>query len=334
VTRQTERIILGVLGFLCAVIVLFVGIRLATGGDSNDVAANSLGTGVDSAMVRAEDGPEGLTPGDGLDDGSESSLTVTSSTAVPTSESSARSSSESTTTTEASTTSETSNPDSSSTSSTVTSTSTTVGSSSTSASSSSSLSLSSSTSTTLAESSSSTTESTTSSTNSTMTAGLTAVEQEIIRLTNQLRTDPSGPLRRGGPTPECVLNSADIVFDPDTGHPEPVPALTVSEAVSLNMSRDWSQRMADADAMSHRSAASQDAIYSALGIDWAARGENVAWAVGYNANAVAQLFFNGWRESAGHYCNMVSSAFTHVGVGHVRTAEGKDFATQNFYRPQ
>lgn len=163
---------------------------------------------------------------------------------------------------------------------------------------------------------------------------LTEVEREIFRLTNELRTDPAGPLRRVGPTPECVFENEDIEFDPETRHPQPVAALTLSEPVSIQMARDWSQQMADADAMSHRSSDSQDAIYAALGINWSTRGENVAWAVGYSPTALAQLFFNGWRESAGHYCNMMSGAFTHIGVGHVRTEVGKDFATQNFYRPR
>ena len=153
-------------------------------------------------------------------------------------------------------------------------------------------------------------------------------------MTNELRTNPSGPLRRVGPTPECVFENEDIEFDPETGHPKPVVALTLSEPVSIQMARDWSQQMADADAMSHRSGDSQDAIYAALGISWSARGENVAWAVGYSSSALAQLFFNGWRESAGHYCNMMSGAFTRIGVGHARTEAGKDFATQNFYRPR
>jgi uncharacterized protein YkwD len=131
-----------------------------------------------------------------------------------------------------------------------------------------------------------------------------------------------------------VFDSEDIEYDPETGHPTPVPALRLSEAVSIQMARNWSQQMADADAMSHRPSDSQDVIYAALGIDWSARGENVAWAVGYSPSAVAQLFFSGWRESAGHYCNMISGAFTHIGVGHVRTDAGKDFATQNFYRPR
>lgn len=132
--------------------------------------------------------------------------------------------------------------------------------------------------------------------------------------------------------PECVSNDDDIEVDRETGHPKPVRALTPSQSVSIAMSRDWSQQMAGADTMTHRSGESQDSIYAELGIDWSARGENVAWAVGYDLSDVARLFFRGWRESDGHYCNMMSGAFTEIGVGHVRTDGGKDFATQNFYR--
>lgn len=136
--------------------------------------------------------------------------------------------------------------------------------------------------------------------------------------------------------PGCVDEEFyGIEIDPEAGHPRPVPELVTDEAVSVKMSRDWSLRMADADQMSHRSNESQAAIYSALGINRSRSSENVAWLSGYPESATAMQLFVGWRESStGHYCSLVAGSLTHIGVGHHRTANGKDWATQNFYAQQ
>ena len=143
-------------------------------------------------------------------------------------------------------------------------------------------------------------------------------------------------MRRVTPLPGCVDEEFyGIEVDPETGHPRPVPELVTDEEVSVKMSRDWSLRMADSDQMSHRSNESQSAIYSALGINRSRSSENVAWLSGYPESATAMQLFVGWRESStGHYCSLVAGSLTHIGVGHHRTANGKDWATQNFYAQQ
>jgi len=329
-SRRTERMALGGLGFLSALIALVVGVQVLTGDNNVDVAANSLGPASAEAASAASDGHIQLPDMSGSDP----SLQVTTSTLVTTSPTTTPTTAQTTSTSAATSTSESSTTETSDSSNT---TSTSSSTSSSSASTSSTTEATSSTVTTIEDTtttSTSTSSSTTEQTTTTVVAGLTGVEQEILRLTNELRANPDGPLKRVGPTPECVLQSDDIEFDPVTGHPKPVPPLALSQPVSLQMARDWSQQMAAADAMSHRSGDSQNTIYAALGIDWSTRGENVAWAFGYAETAVARLFFNGWRESAGHYCNMMSGGFSHIGVGHIRTSGGKDFATQNFYRPR
>jgi uncharacterized protein YkwD len=164
-------------------------------------------------------------------------------------------------------------------------------------------------------------------------AGLNAVELEIFRLTNELRADPSGALARDKPMPSCVGDDFyDITIDAATGHPGAVPALTLSEPVSLEMSRPWAVDMDQRNTMSHRPNDSQLAIYDQLGIGVSAIGENVAWFQGYPDSQAARIHFEGWRESdTGHYCALVSGTYTHIGVGHHRGA-ARSWAVQNFYR--
>ncbi len=166
-----------------------------------------------------------------------------------------------------------------------------------------------------------------------LSSGLNSVELEILRLTNELRANPAGALARQEPMPDCVSNGFyDITIDGGTGHPTAVPALTLNEVVSLQLARDWSIQMDNTNAFEHRSNASAAAIYSQLGVNWSATGENIAWFSGYSDSQAAQIFFEGWRESdTGHYCAMVAGAYTHIGVGYHKGAS-KSWATQNFYR--
>ena len=155
------------------------------------------------------------------------------------------------------------------------------------------------------------------------TGGLTGVEAEVARMTNELRTNPNGPLARKKAQPSCVQVDGG-------GKVTAVPALTVSEAVSLNMSRPWSVDMNSRNTMDHRSQESALAIYTQLGISPRAYGENVAWFQGYSDAQAAQVLFEGWRESDGHYCNMMSASYTSFGVG-VYKGSSRTWGTQNFY---
>ncbi len=155
------------------------------------------------------------------------------------------------------------------------------------------------------------------------TGGMTGVELEIARMTNELRTNPYGPLARKKGIPSCLKVDA-------SGKIPAVPALTVSEAVSVNMARAWSADMNSRNTMDHRPQDSSLAIYTQLGISPRTYGENVAWFQGYSDAQAAQVFFEGWRESDGHYCNMMSPNYTSFGVG-VYKGSSRSWATQNFY---
>ena len=163
---------------------------------------------------------------------------------------------------------------------------------------------------------------------------LSALEQELLRLTNELRADPSGPLRRQGPPPSCLDDPYfRMEVDPLTGHPVPVPALTLDLDISVSVSREWALQMYLDDSFEHRPSSAQQELYAEHDIDALAWGENIAWASGYSAEEVAQIHFEGWRESdIGHYCSLLTARFTRVGIGEGRV-DGDSWAVQNFYRP-
>jgi hypothetical protein len=166
-------------------------------------------------------------------------------------------------------------------------------------------------------------------------APLSPVEAEMVRLTNELRADPSGPLARRSPMPPCVDETFyAITIDPATGHPPPSPALAVDDQVSVAMARAWAVEMQQRADFSHRPGPSQEEVYSQLGVGVAAWGENIAWLAGFGPEDAARIHFEGWRESdIGHYCTMMSARFTHVGVGEHRVGD-ESWAVQNYYQPR
>ena len=113
---------------------------------------------------------------------------------------------------------------------------------------------------------------------------LSPVEQEIVRLTNALRADPSGSLRRQGPAPACVTESYfAITVDPETDHPVSVPALALDEAISADVARSWALHMQQNESFGHRPSSAQLDIYAQLGVEPTAWGENIAWFSGFSA---------------------------------------------------
>lgn len=335
-SRQTQNIVLGGLAALVAVVVLVAAsLLLLTGDDGTQTAAvdplaGTPSTGAD--QIGAGAGADAAGAGAGGTDASRqplaspSSLPPRSTLAValtPTSSSSTTllttTTSLLTTTTAAPTSSSTT---SSSTTTTVAETTTTMadGSSTTAGDTSSS-------STTMADGSTTSSSTPPSSESTTTTAapapvpgGLNALEQEIARLTNELRTNPNGPLKRQGPVPSC-----DLRVDRATGLYEPLAPVEISEVASLQVARPWSQQMSRN--LQHRPDAGGQAL-RAVGIDARSYGENISF---NNYPDKAMQHFTGWRESDGHFCNMMRPSWTHLGVGEDTRANGDSFATQNFY---
>lgn len=163
-----------------------------------------------------------------------------------------------------------------------------------------------------------------------------AIEQEIARLVNELRANPTGRLARQGAAPSCLTDSFyDIQLD-SSGRPRAASALTYNTTVARDLSYDWSEHMAETGNLVHRSNDETVQIYTNLGISLRAWGENIArGSFGGSADAIALSMFSLWRESStGHYCSMIAPVFTNFGVGVAKTSNGMYFGTQNFYSTQ
>ena len=152
---------------------------------------------------------------------------------------------------------------------------------------------------------------------------LNDVEREIARLTNELRTNPNGPLKRQGAAIDC---GGRILVDLSSGQYQSISGLTLDQAASLQVARPWSQQMTTTN-FEHQARAGIPALQAA-GISVRAAGENIAY---HNYPDKAMNHFVGWRESDGHFCNMMDPNFTHIGVGEVTKSDGISYATQNFF---
>ncbi|MGH1490275.1 MAG: CAP domain-containing protein, partial [Acidimicrobiales bacterium] len=125
---------------------------------------------------------------------------------------------------------------------------------------------------------------------------LNEIEREILRLTNELRTDPNGPLRRQGPVIDC----GGRVRVAKSGKYEPIGKVEGHLVASLQVSRPWSAQMTVRN-FEHQPRAGVEALQNA-GIQVRSAGENIAYT---SYPDKAQRFFTGWRESDGHFCNMM-----------------------------
>ncbi len=101
-----------------------------------------------------------------------------------------------------------------------------------------------------------------------------------------------------------------------------MPRLTVSTCADRS-AEEWSATMARTSVFAHRP--SLGTVMT--GCRASAVGENIA----YGAVSADRMMAM-WMASAGHRANILSSRFTHIGVGAVRTAPGRTYGTQNFLR--
>jgi endoglucanase len=84
------------------------------------------------------------------------------------------------------------------------------------------------------------------------------------------------------------------------------------------VAQNWTQNQADRNDMSHNPNLTTQIP---PGANW--RGENVAMGYTYK-NVVA-----GWKDSSGHYANMIRSEYTDIGIGYVEK-NGRGWFTQDF----
>ncbi len=179
-------------------------------------------------------------------------------------------------------------------------------------------------------------------------SGVGPIEAEIFRLTNAYRANPTGPLARPKPLPQCgpSNNRKQVTI----AQIQALQPLILDVDVSLAMSRVWSKEMSVTSNASQSLKANlrhsdndwRVAIYKNLGILGPetrsySHGENILVFSNYRSsvnstNELAKKMFEGWRDSDGHFCNIINDSFTHLGVGHYYDAAGEfDWATQNFH---
>lgn len=130
-------------------------------------------------------------------------------------------------------------------------------------------------------------------------APLSSYEKEVIRLTNLERT------KRG------------------------LPALTENWQLS-RVARYKSQDMVNKNYFSHTSPTygSPFTMMQSFGLKFSAAGENIAY-----GQRTPQAVVTAWMNSAGHRANILSTAYTQIGVGAAKKADGTLYWTQEFMRP-
>lgn len=105
------------------------------------------------------------------------------------------------------------------------------------------------------------------------------------------------------------------------------PALTLNSGLS-DLAREKSRDMAENGYFNHTSPTygSPFDMMQNAGFSYRAAGENIAM----NTAGTGESAFNQWRNSTGHYNNMVSADFTQIGIGVYKAADGKYYWTQMF----
>jgi uncharacterized protein YkwD len=97
--------------------------------------------------------------------------------------------------------------------------------------------------------------------------------------------------------------------------------LTVSPCAT-RFAAPWTTRMARTNTLVHQSLAPM------LRCPARRVGENIAY-----GNVTADQMMTMWMNSPGHRANILNPGFTRIGVGAVRTASGRWWATQDFVTP-
>ena len=131
------------------------------------------------------------------------------------------------------------------------------------------------------------------------TESLYSHEQQVFELVNQER------VKRGLPT---------FTFDAELSR----------------VARFKSQDMIDKKYFSHTSPTygSPFDMMQKFGLRFSAAGENIAY-----GQKTAQEVMNAWMNSAGHRANILSEAYTHIGIGVAKMYNGTLYWTQMFMNP-
>jgi uncharacterized protein YkwD len=98
------------------------------------------------------------------------------------------------------------------------------------------------------------------------------------------------------------------------------------------IARDRAGNLASASTFSHSAAGgSLSTTLDRAGIQWYAWGENLAWTPGGLRSTTAASVFTAWKQSTGHWAQLMSRTLNYVGFGvAVRASDGRVFATAIF----
>lgn len=108
-----------------------------------------------------------------------------------------------------------------------------------------------------------------------------------------------------------------------------LPALTINWQLS-RVARYKSQDMINKNYFSHTSPTygSPFKMMESFGLKFSAAGENIAY-----GQRTPQAVVTAWMNSPGHRANILSTAYTHIGVGAAKKADGTLYWTQMFMKP-
>jgi uncharacterized protein YkwD len=116
------------------------------------------------------------------------------------------------------------------------------------------------------------------------------------------------------------------------------PPLAVSSPLS-SAAMKFAQYMADTDRYGHEADGRRpDQRLDTEKYAWCTVGENIAYqflSTGFSTEDLARSLVDAWTDSPGHHRNMVSPAFSEIGVGIARSERsGRYYAVQEFARPK
>jgi len=135
------------------------------------------------------------------------------------------------------------------------------------------------------------------------------------------------------PTGQCGMNSFEEQVFILVNQQRQQQGLTAyqCDAKAVKVARDYSALMCSTGHFSHYGpdGSTPWQRLTAGGVSYSTAGENIA-----AGQSTPQSVMTAWMNSSGHRANILSSSFTHIGVGYDTCGQGYNhYWTQSFFRP-